>query len=366
MGRSVFDHTQKSKTPKPHTSPSAYYRGRLDCDTSAAETYTAGDMFAFYKNSNDPREFNQLIMYTYEQLKEKFSDRAALGTSLAEGRESVNMIVSRANQVRSFFKSIKAGDFQTVERLARQAQARKSRARARNQSTAEDMFRDAVKGGSRNLLEYQWGWAPLVGDIQDGLKVMTGNFEPMPIKGRKSGPLHRKMLKDYSQYDNWSGGYFVERLFITFYNRVEQGCEIWIDNPNLWLANQLGLVNPIQSGMEVIPFFFMADWFLNLSQVAGALTDFAGLSVKNGYTTKSTQILRVDSHRANPYWDGDRDIVGAGFEMDRSVGVLLPQLGVRLWKPFGVQRSINALALMTQLFIGDSTPPITKYGKYLR
>lgn len=61
---------------------------------------------------------------------------------------------------------------------------------------------------------------------------------------------------------------------------------VTVNNPNAHLANQLGLLNPIQWINEAIPLSFVVDWFSNLSQVISQLTDFVGLDVIKPITTR--------------------------------------------------------------------------------
>lgn len=351
----------------PYGAPKAYTSIWMRGTRSHEETYTSADAWATVASDMDHDEWNRLIMLSYERLKDKFSDRASLGQTMAEGRESIDMIARRALQVAQAFKSIKSGNLEAINRLARNAKRAQTKARQRNDSMAEDMFRDAVKSGSKNLLEYQWGWVPLVTDIHDAMKVMTEPMKQDVVTGRAEGPHHRYYVRDYAASNQY--GVYVDICIVNYFLRVEQGARISIDNPNLWLANQLGLVNPIQSGLEVIPFSFVADWFINLSQVAGALTDFAGLSVSHGYTTKHLIINSVEFDRKNTEWiprEPIRHSEHNGYWLQRTPGVLLPQLGFRLNKPWGVNRCLNAMALATTLFVQDRTQPLTKYSRYLK
>lgn len=361
-----WDYRLKNTSPaRPYKAPLEYLRMSSYGNRPLEGAYSPASAISIAEQKLKGNEYNQLVMRTYDELLEKIRSSASVGLTLAEGRKSVDMIVNRAGVVLQFFHAVKKGDFETIQRLARQAQKRKTNARKRNQSEAEDMFRDAIKSGSKSFLEYQWGWKPLVQDIQDSMEVLTEPIKSHWVDAKAKS--EKRVYNTYtSQWNPFAHAYNVTKQDLSFRLQVRQGVEVAVDNPNLFLANQLGLINPVALGIELFPFSFLADWFTNLSQVANLITDYAGLTVRNGYTTK---VMRGNFYdrQTNLEWSNPTRVCTYAFiKMHRTPGVLLPEFGFRAWKPWSVNRAMKACALLATLFIGDQTPPLTPRGKSLR
>lgn len=55
----------------------------------------------------------------------------------------------------------------------------------------------------------------------------------------------------------------------------------------------MGLINPALTAFQIIPLSFILNWFINVEQVLGALTDFAGLSLtQTGSAVRETRAVR--------------------------------------------------------------------------
>lgn len=128
---------------------------------------------------------------------------------------------------------------------------------------------------SQNWLRYHFGWEPLIKDIHAATDSFCYNFDPKQIKGR--GQYLTKELGQSGDINSTS-----------FYHRVTNrrtAClmrsEVRVTNPNLFLAKQLGLINPASIAWEAVPFSFVVDWFANVGQVLSAITDLYGVTLVN-------------------------------------------------------------------------------------
>jgi len=59
-----------------------------------------------------------------------------------------------------------------------------------------------------------------------------------------------------------------------------------VENPNLFAAGQLGLVNPAVVLFDRYPLSFVLNWFWPIQQWMASWTDFVGLRLEAPYTTK--------------------------------------------------------------------------------
>jgi hypothetical protein len=292
----------------------------------------------------------------YERLMEHLKgDSVALGNALGEWRSSVDMIARRAITIRKAFKKLRAGDpFGAIqaltipgdtkrklrETLVRKDYVRPGRKRG-HMRVRRDKFVSQEHYLSSMWLELHFGFTPLMGDIHDSIKTLS---EPVrnPVKIWGSGSEAVNVW-----YHSTSNGTVTRTGSIVI--RVRSGCEVTINNPNLFLANRMGLINPLGIAWELTPFSFVVDWFTNVGQMVESLTDWAGVTPSKGYTTT------ICDGKGSYY-----DISAGGtlnqsydcvhYEFQRKATVVSPQWAIR--NPLGGwKRAATQVSLLVQLFI---------------
>jgi len=259
----------------------------------------------------------------YERLKDQISDRASLGAGLAELGQSTGMIAERATQLYRGVRAIRKLDFQkaaTIFGLKRPPQGV-----SRHKQFAS------------NYLEFHFGWSPLVGDIYSASNVLQEPIKsPFPRGSAKvpSSFLTRTTPPYWPGFDQSAG-----------VARCRMGCEVRVNNPNLWLLNQLGLVNPAVVLWEIVPFSFVVDWFVNVEQFLSTGTDFLGLTVTNSWTSTSMHYTATQ-YSSSPYHGGT--VKCEVTSVNRTLGLTLPSLALRPYKVPGWRRAASAISLLVQ------------------
>lgn len=137
--------------------------------------------------------------------------------------------------------------------------------------------------------------------------------------------------------------------------RVRYQATLRITNPNLFLMNQLGLINPAVVFFELVPFSFIFNWFHNLSDVLSQWSDWLGLELIDPFTGSKTVVNGTEWRK--PQWTMDRGY----FEVkqvtfNRSLGFTLPSLGWRKVDRLSVTRGATAISLLLALFTKDYRP----------
>jgi hypothetical protein len=90
--------------------------------------------------------------------------------------------------------------------------------------------------------------------------------------------------------------------------RVRCGVEVQVDNPNLYLANKLGLTNPALIVYDAIPFSFVVNWFVTIEQFLSQMNMFAGVTVKNPWmSVKLTDACTTTEKYTAPYYGESGD-----------------------------------------------------------
>lgn len=265
--------------------------------------------------------------------------RAAIGVSLAEGREAIAMIVERATKLGKAFRALKQGN------LRKFLQELGTRPLNKHKDTRWTRPKDA----SALWLEYWLGWAPAVGDIYNAIDVLQRDHWPeLALKGVGTSKIQGSYRANGAfAYEWWTcEGRLLVRL----------GCKVQVSNPNLYLANLLGLVNPVSVAWAVVPFSFIVGWFSNVQQVLDSYTDFVGLTIlpNTSYTTcyahASGDLYRWDYPTSPPmYWKG-KTSSWMGHTTMRNTSLTRPSL--RAWVPAGLSpsRGATAIALLVSIF----------------
>jgi hypothetical protein len=278
-----------------------------------------GDMSTCAEWVIDPGPDNQAATVAYERLKDSISSRAQGGVFVAEWSKSCAMIADRATQLLLAFRKIRKGDFGGAARTLKISTPKGATTR---------------QNWASNYLEFHFGWAPMVGDIYNAIDVLQN-----PLKGVK---VHASARNSYPERGYPPPGAYSRGKQYTTLHRVRYGLEVSVNNPNLWLANQLGLINPATVAWELVPFSFVVDWFVNVSQFLETGTDFVGLNILKPYTTSFNE-ASIHNYWSNYSWTSDL----VQKRMQRIQGISAPTLGLKPAKIWHWRRAAAAISLLS-------------------
>lgn len=193
----------------------------------------------------------------------------------------------------------------------------------------------------RRWLEYWMVVAPTIGDIQTGLEVLTRDVH--------FGDVH-STARDKGSYRYYENGFFSttdERIVVTALMRL--GVTLRCVNPNLALAQSLGLLNPLVTAGELLPWTWLLGWFVNWKQVLSAWTDFAGYTVSKPYTTR---VIWVEGNRyhLNKVSNVVNECEYFGTGIQRHVDNLsFPKLKVTVPDGLSWQRAATSISLIVNI-----------------
>jgi hypothetical protein len=203
---------------------------------------------------------------------------------------------------------------------------------------AQWMERGFVKRNSRftaaKTLEINFAIAPAVSDIYAAVEILQSPVKDSIVRGRAKVPFsgHRGM----PQYTN------VMSAVVS----VEIGAMVEVTNPNLHLADAMGLINPAQIAWQLAPGSFLIDWFIPVEQFLGSATDFCGLSLTRSYTT----VCMRDGYFTETWIPYPWSASSKFHYMERKLGVITPNLSLRPLRNPSLKRAANAVALLVQAF----------------
>lgn len=258
------------------------------------------------------------------------SVRATLGNTIGEGKQSSKMIADRATQLYRGFRAARSGDLGALKRLW----------------GADAGIRNRSKALGNHVLQYSFGWAPLVSDINNALGVFHNRMPPLKVRVRK-----RVSGKGDDQSADW--GALTRYPSSSFNFGVVMGASVNLDNPNTYLANQLGLTNLASVAWELMPNSYVIDYFVNVGSFIDSFTDMSGLTISGAYTTVFGKAEVTVTSR----WDGPPEswpdwspISWSGFRVHvtRTPTISGPTLDFKLPWNLSWQRASTSIARLLQ------------------
>jgi hypothetical protein len=316
--------------------PAAYTIYTFKCMPDTRMVYTNNGVALWNVGAigNKSRQLGEAQNKAFSKFQSELGAKAGLLINLVQGKQALSMISSRSLQLLAAARAAK--------RLDPVGLARALGVKPKNKTKAKD--------SAGMWLEYTFGWVPLVSDIGNAVDVLQGPAPSPVVKGR--GRVYAEIPFKYdslfvnNQRYNRSEGTLSTRIGVQYVARI------LIDNPDLYLANQLGFVNPAQVLWDAVPFSFVVDWFLPVNRFLGNLTYDVGLKVVDkGYTTtvfgfsRGTYVERWDQiGRFNSFPDDTHF-----YEQRRETAFTLPPLQPRIPKASAWLAATSLSLLIQQL-----------------
>lgn len=321
-----------STQPKPWKKPLAYSMAMMDLTHNGNSYEFAVDALDVYYR---PDSYSSIVGKAYNRAYEDWasnlrSSAAEMLTLWAERRKTFSMISNRMVRLTAGLIVAKRGDVRALKRIW-----------GKNAG-----IRRKLRDGGSHVLEYSFGWAPLVSDIGNALETFRNGVPPSRVTGR-----FETRFKEFEPPRNWSysGGRFRK-----FSVRWKLGADVSISDPNVALANQLGLLNPVATLWELTPWSFVVDYFVNVQSFIGSFTDRLGYNIENEWATLlfscDSSVFELPPSPSD--YGGRLDYSGKSLVMRRSTVINRPTLRGRPPWDLSWKRALTSVALLLQQLKG--------------
>jgi hypothetical protein len=268
-------------------------------------------------------------------------ESAQLGAALAEWNSSFDMIADRATSLLQSYRRLRKGDVRGAAKALKIPQ--------RKAQTSSKALKGGADAGSV-WLEWWFGWSPFIDDIHSAVKVLEQQFPYASVLGSGRGHIiaSNETLVNTSTYLETFSGRMDARVGIH--------AKVRLANPNLAKASQLGLVNPATVAWEVIPFSFLVDWFVPVSDFLDSFSDTVGWDFKDVIVTSKTGgtgwSWTIKAKNYANAWHYYEDMYCTYFT--RTVGTSLPSYLLKPNKLNGLSltRAATSVSLLLQVLRG--------------
>lgn len=271
------------------------------------------------------------------------------GIFAAEAPKAIEMIFDASKQLRLGLVSLAKGNWRGIIRnLGRPTEALYGRARYSYLS-----FQEGKMSLSQAWLAFQYGWKPLIGDLEDGAAYIAYAIEGQGASlGRRVST--RKTFERVSKDTPGSGN-----VAFCFRKTTHQVQYVINDVKTSGLSKLPSLASAAAVAWEILPYSFVCDWvvpigsYLQALRTSAQLTGTVVVSVKSDTTftdvRSGTEILQLLSVEGPP--PRERLItftrsVSTELSPPTPLGDLSPSSILPDWK-----RSLNAVALLSNLKI---------------
>ena len=335
---------RKDARPQPYEKIVWYYNGgnthMLPTVATRAGMVLWGDNSPNAALDSTYTQDRQAYARAYGKFVGKLYGQASLLTAVAERQSTINMVAKRLSQIHKGAKHLRKGQFssflRTFDLAPKPKHLHKRWSRPRDFASL--------------WLEYWFGWAPTVGDVYSAIEFLGSEIPASTVRAGSQVPYR----SDYTQIG--PGAKATTSCLGT--HTVWVQAKAVITNPTLYTMQGLGLANPLKTAWELVPFSWFADWFTNIGQVLGQLTDFLGLKVQDIVISRKTEVTSTwvcEGAQAIFGYDApkttwrSRDFIGFRRQVG---GVSLPAVKPFLRLPNGlsITRGATLASLIVQLF----------------
>lgn len=331
-----------------HEQTNAYNRWTLN-------SWLFHDNLGTYANSTECQSkqaalLNKLVGKLNTQVRSQYY--SAFET-LYEGRKTIDMVLGAVGTVMRSARAVRRGRFVAAARELGLA------------SPPKGVSRNRTFGN--NWLEYRYGWMPLYYTIYGEMQRQFDRMREKPPVFRVSSGVRESVSKttyganvfepipSASLYKLNKGTYRAK--YVTNYTLGVSGVMYYrIKNETISAATEMGLTNPMLLAWEALPLSFVADWFVNVSDVLENYDTWVGKEYLGGSYTRFAQgtdhvydtIVGVTSPWKTTM--SDPGSYSEGHYVERVVWSSPPTVSLQFAPSLNIKRVLDAASLLRQFF----------------
>lgn len=222
-------------------------------------------------------------------------------------------------------------------------------------------------------LEYSYAWKPLLKDVYDHADALAQTMveRQWVVREAKAKVKTSKKVRTSTYSSCW-------RYYKDSSDEQWQAMEVRYSVPpgTVSAVRAFGLTNPLEVAWELVPFSFVADWFIPIGDAIKGLTATVGLTFHSGWRTNRSLhkiISGFVGESSHPLVQGTQIVTGSGgaemtrwwFAINRGLLLTFPYPvfpPFKDWRANGrgdvfkdVSHGLSAIALLKTVFLDKRT-----------
>jgi hypothetical protein len=215
------------------------------------------------------------------------------------------------------------------------------------------------KSVADNWLALQYGWLPLLSDIDGACKKLAQRqFPPVfKFKGRSTTTDSQQVIKTapatYGRFEWYELEYKCETEFMMAFVQTNYAART---------MSELGISDPALLAWELLPYSFVVDWFLPIGKYLSSINYTSGLSFKTGYVRQFSSNVWMSKITGNKFHVNGppaytQTFFAAPYSLSRNIWLSRTRLNAapsptlpQLKNPLSPTHMLNGLALLTKAF----------------
>lgn len=217
------------------------------------------------------------------ELKDKKVD---LGVMFAERESTGRLVLDSARKIYDAYRSTRRRDLKGALRAlfgtddVNSDVVRAGLTPPKKKGRPGKGISNTVRGSSDMWLQLQYGWKPLLNDVWNSAEALARQ-SGRPARFRvATSKTHRWQIADVEYYQGLpfrrveNGSFTRKYVYVFSYS-----------NEVIHSLSELGLTNPALVAWELLPFSFVADWFIGIGNYLDTLDATLGLTFEKGCVT---------------------------------------------------------------------------------
>ena len=204
-----------------------------------------------------------------DQVREQTQQASDLAVAWLQRKDAIGQLEDGLRTVLRTIRAVKRRDPRIVQAVTGRYPGRKS----------------LVQTPSGLWLGYWFGIVPTVSDIHHAAGVLALPFPEAVVSGSSGfdweiGERTPHYFKDSYGYSNFKQGTTLVKI----------GARVTAINPNISLLDRLGFTSPLSVALELVPWSWALDYFVNIQQMATNFEPrFPGIELNMMYQTQFTE-----------------------------------------------------------------------------
>lgn len=271
-----------------------------------------------------------------------------ISVTLAEAGRTVQMVTGLASSMASSIRNLRRGNLRgALADLGLEDPTRSQESRYNRR-----YGRDPTGTAANYWLGLQYGWKPLLNDAKNAAEALA---EAVSRNGNSSVMTVRSSISGRFRYVEPQTGAFIGQLIQT---EVASRRAVWRFKPKAAdLPGLFGLLNPMEVVWELVPFSFVADWFLPIGNYLSTLDAplrFEHVGGSKGYrkvVNATTQITQGKGIFNSPHLNGGGTGTMSLVQVTRTplTSIPSPSLSDMTFNPrINASRAASGIALLRQ------------------